>query len=196
VIANLHEMVRTRAKAGSSLPRISIWMTGLRENIHELPEVIDLAGRLGVEEVYLQRLVFWGEGLASSEQSLFSGGRGEIERILLEAEERAQRNGVSFRGADAQSPRASLVDRPDQAEPWRACSRPLRLAYITAQGTALPCCIAPFTGAPFESIQLGNYLEDGVSAVWHGAAYQRFRQQLYSSEPPASCRNCGLAWSL
>ena len=29
-----------------------------------------------------------------------------------------------------------------------------------------------------------------------GEAYQRFREQLYSSEPPASCRNCGLAWSL
>ena len=103
---------------------------------------------------------------------------------------------MSFRGADAQSPRASLLDRPPDTEPWRACSRPLRLAYITAQGTALPCCIAPFTDASFESIKLGNYLHDGVEAVWHGEAYARFRQQLYSSDPPASCRNCGLAWSL
>ena len=90
----------------------------------------------------------------------------------------------------------ALLERSPVTEPWRACSRPLRLAYITAQGTALPCCIAPFTDAPFESIRLGNYLEDGVAAVWRGAAYERFRQQLYSSEPPAACRNCGLAWSL
>jgi len=67
---------------------------------------------------------------------------------------------------------------------------------VTAQGNALPCCIAPFTDAPYESIVLGNYLEDGVDAVWHGEAYQRFRERLYSSDPPASCRNCGIAWSL
>jgi MoaA/NifB/PqqE/SkfB family radical SAM enzyme len=82
------------------------------------------------------------------------------------------------------------------AEPWRACSRPLRLAYVTAQGTALPCCIAPFTDAPYESIVLGNYLRDGVQAVWTGEAYRAFRERLYSSDPPASCRNCGLSWSL
>jgi len=103
---------------------------------------------------------------------------------------------VSFRGAGALSPRESIVKRPRQAYPWQACSRPLRLAYVTAEGTALPCCIAPFTDAPYDSITLGNYLRDGVQAVWTGSAYQQFRERLYSSEPPPSCRNCGLAWSL
>jgi MoaA/NifB/PqqE/SkfB family radical SAM enzyme len=196
VTSNVAEMVQTRLHLGVTRPRISFWMTGLRDNLHELPDVIDLAGRIGVDEVYLQRLVFWGEGLATSDQSFYSDAWHEASVFIEEAERRAERNGVSFRGADARSPRASLLDRPPEKEPWRACSRPLRLAYITAQGTALPCCIAPFTDAPFDSIKLGNYLEDGVAAVWHGAAYERFRQQLYSSEPPASCRNCGLAWSL
>ena len=196
VCANLAEMVRTRSKLGSASPRISIWMTALRENLHELPGVIDLAGRLCVDEVYLQRLVFWGEGLATADQSLFASASSEAEEIIAEAERRARQHGVSFRGADARSPRASVVSASERHEPWRACSRPLRLAYITAQGTALPCCIAPFTDAPFDSIRLGNYLRDGVAAVWHGDSYRRFRQQLYSSQPPPSCRNCGLAWSL
>jgi MoaA/NifB/PqqE/SkfB family radical SAM enzyme len=136
------------------------------------------------------------------EQSTFVGdlaaqdGRAQVEPIIVEAERRAARGGVKLRGADAQSPRVSMFERRPVSEPWRACSRPLRLAYVTAQGTALPCCIAPFTDAPFDSLKLGNYLEQGVEAVWHGAAYEQFRKQLYSSEPPASCRNCGLAWSL
>lgn len=202
VVANLGEMVQTRLQMAASTPHISIWMTGLRENLAELPDIIDLAARLGVEEVYLQRLVYWGEGLATGDQSIYANPGRELglgpnaAAIIADAERRAARHGVSFRGADAQSPRASLLERPADPEPWRACSRPLRLAYVTAQGTALPCCIAPFTDAPFESMRLGNYLHDGVEAVWHGAAYQRFREQLYSSEPPASCRNCGLAWSL
>jgi MoaA/NifB/PqqE/SkfB family radical SAM enzyme len=196
VVANVGEMVRTRRELGSVTPRLSFWVTGLRENLHELPEVVDLAARLGVEEVYLQRMVFWGEGLAVEEQSVYRGFRAEAEAIVAEAERRAARGGVALRGADAASPRTSLLERPPSPEPWRACSRPLRLAYVTAQGTALPCCIAPFTDAPYDSIVLGNYLRDGVAAVWSGEAYQRFRERLYSSDPPASCRNCGLAWSL
>jgi MoaA/NifB/PqqE/SkfB family radical SAM enzyme len=196
VVAHVGEMVRTRRSLESRTPRISIWMTGLRENLAELPDIVDLAARLGVDEVYVQRLVYWGDGLATQDQSVFGGAWTEAEFIIAEAERRAEHHGLSFRGADALSPRASLLARPPRPEPWRACSRPLRLVYITAQGTALPCCIAPFTDAPFESIRLGNYLEQGVASVWHGAAYQRFREQLYSSEPPCSCRNCGLAWSL
>jgi MoaA/NifB/PqqE/SkfB family radical SAM enzyme len=196
VVANVGEMVRTRRSLESSTPRISVWMTGLRENLAELPDIIDLAARLGVDEVYVQRLVYWGEGLATRDQSVFGRAWMQAESIIAEAERRAERHGLSFRGADALSPRASLLAQPSASEPWRACSRPLRLAYVTAQGTALPCCISPFTDAPFESIRLGNYLEEGIAAVWQGAAYQRFREQLYSSEPPVSCRNCGLAWSL
>lgn len=200
VIANVAEMVRTRQELGASNPRLSFWVTGMRENLPELPGVIDLAGQIGVEEVYLQRMVFGfggGEGaLAREDQSIYDAFRDEAETIIVEAERRASIHGVVFRGSDTSSPRESITNRELPPEPWRACSRPLRLVYVTARGTALPCCIAPFTDAPYESITLGNYLRDGVQAVWTGDAYRAFRQQLYSSEPPASCRNCGLAWSL
>ena len=198
VVANVAQMVRTQRELGASTPRLSLWVTGMRENLPELPGVIDLAARIGVEEVYLQRMVFgFGDtALAREDQSIYEGYRTEAEAIIADAERRAATHGVRFRGADALTPRESIVDRPPEAEPWRACSRPLRLAYVTAQGTALPCCIAPFTDAPYDSITLGNYLADGVQAVWNGEAYQRFRERLYSSDPPPSCRNCGVAWSL
>ena len=196
VVANVAELVRTRRALGAAHPRLAFWVTGLRETLHELPDVVDLAARLGVEEVYLQRLVFWGAGLAVEEQSVYRGFRAQAEAIVAEAERRARRHGLALKGADAASPRSSLLERPPDPEPWRACSRPLRLAYVTAQGTALPCCIAPFTDAPYASIVLGNYLRDGVAAVWNGEAYRRFRERLYSSDPPPSCRGCGLAWSL
>jgi MoaA/NifB/PqqE/SkfB family radical SAM enzyme len=195
VTSNVAAMVQARAAAESATPRISIWMTALRENLPELPDLVDLAACMGVDEVYVQRLVYWGEGLATSDQSVYDHGS-DAEALIEEAERRALLHGLPFRGSDARPPRASLVNRELEREPWRACSRPLRLAYVTAQGSALPCCIAPFTDAPFESIRLGNYLHEGVDAVWQGETYQRFRERLYSSNPPASCRNCGLAWSL
>jgi MoaA/NifB/PqqE/SkfB family radical SAM enzyme len=198
VVANVADMIATRRELGVSHPRVSLWVTALRDNLPELPGVIDLAAKLGVDEVYLQRMVFGFDdtALARADQNVYDGWRESAEAIIDDAERRALAQGVSFRGADALSPRESIVDRRPQSEAWRACSRPLRLAYVTAQGSALPCCIAPFTDAPYASFTLGNYLADGVAGVWQGEAYRQFREKLYSSTPPAACRNCGLAWSL
>jgi MoaA/NifB/PqqE/SkfB family radical SAM enzyme len=199
VVDNVASMTRVQRERGESTPRVSFWVTGMRENLHELPGVIDLAARIGVEEVYLQRMVFGfnDEALARADESIYDQRyRQQAEAFIDEAERRANAQGVRFRGAGALSPRESIVDRKPVDEPWRECSRPLRLAYITAQGSALPCCIAPFTDAPYDSIILGNYLRDGVAAVWTGEAYRIFRERLYSSNPPAACKNCGLAWSL
>ncbi|HEY3061625.1 MAG TPA: radical SAM protein [Chloroflexota bacterium] len=199
VVDNIAETIRTQRARGVPTPRVSLWVTGMQENLSELPGVIDLAARIGVEEVYLQRMVFGfnPEALARADESILDERyRQQAEGFIAESERRAVAQGVRFRGAGALSPRASIVDRKPMDEPWRECSRPLRLAYVTAQGTALPCCIAPFTEAPYDSITLGNYLREGVEKVWTGEAYSVFRERLYSSSPPAACKNCGLAWSL
>jgi len=201
VVANTAQLVRTRTELGRTSPRVAIWMTGLQANLAELPALVDLAAELGVDEVYLQRLVYGfaapAQALAKPEQSLQHEPADWVHAVLEDAERRAEQHGLPLRASDGRRPTEAVV-LPDElgAEPWRGCSRPLRLAYVTAQGTALPCCIAPFTEAPYASFVLGNYLEQGVAQVWNGPAYQQFRQQLYSSTPPPACRHCGLAWSL
>ena len=196
VIENTAEMVRTKRKLGASTPRLSFWVTGMRENLPELPGVIEIAARVGVDEVYLQRMVFSDIGLAVEEQSIYRGYRDEAERWITEAEMLAKQLQVSFRGAGAVSPRESIVERAEERYPWQGCTRPLRLAYVTANGNALPCCIAPFTGVEYEGIILGNYLRDGVDEVWHSPRYQQFRERLYSASPEPACANCGIQWSL
>ena len=92
-------MVRTQRELGGLTPRLSLWVTGMRENLPELPGVIDLAARIGVSEVYLQRLVFgFGRGeeayelLARSEESIYdSAYRDQAEAFIAEAERRAER---------------------------------------------------------------------------------------------------------
>jgi MoaA/NifB/PqqE/SkfB family radical SAM enzyme len=189
-------MIQARNELGASTPRVSFWVTGMRENLPELPGVIQIAARIGVDEVYLQRMVFSNIGLAVEEQSIYRGHREEAERIIGQAEALAQKLNVTFRGAGAVSPRESIVERTDTPHPWQGCSRPLRLAYVTANGNALPCCIAPFTGVEYDSIVLGNYIRDGVEKVWHGERYDDFRRRLYSPDPHPACANCGLGWSL
>ena len=196
VVENVADFVRLKRALAAETPRVSFWVTGMRDNLAELPQIVEMAARIGVEEVYLQRLVYNGVGLATADQSIYRAEQEAVERAIVAAEALAERLGISFRGSGAVSPREGILERVEAAEPWRGCSRPLRLIYVTSNGTALPCCIAPFTDVPYEDIVLGNVVRDGVTAVWEGERYRQFRARLYSSVPNAACRQCGVGWSL
>jgi hypothetical protein len=68
--------------------------------------------------------------------------------------------------------------------------------YFTANGRALPCCIAPFSQHGYENYTLGDATQTSLRAIWNGPAYQAFRAALNSHAPARCCANCGLRWSL
>ena len=76
------------------------------------------------------------------------------------------------------------------------CRRPWAVMYFTANGRALPCCIAPFSQRGYENYTLGDATQESLREIWNGAAYQNFRAALHSDAPPKSCASCGLRWSL
>jgi radical SAM protein with 4Fe4S-binding SPASM domain len=68
--------------------------------------------------------------------------------------------------------------------------------YFTANGRALPCCIAPFSARGYENYTLGDATQQDLREIWNGPAYQDFRASLLSDAPPKPCQGCGLRWSL
>ena len=59
ILNNLEAFMTLKKRLGAANPRVSLWLTGLRETLAELPDFLRIAHRLGIEEVYLQRLVYW-----------------------------------------------------------------------------------------------------------------------------------------
>jgi len=194
IIANVRQLAAVKAELGSSTPRVSLWMTGMKTNIAELPELIEVAAEAGIAEVYLQRLVYSGRGRAQGDEALY--GRLDVaEHASLErAQVRATELGVTLRGSSEALPAESAPARAAAA--WRACRRPWSLVYITANGNVLPCCIAPFTDAPYDGLVLGNAFEEPLEGIWNGERYQTWRARMLEGEPPAACANCGSAWAL
>jgi radical SAM protein with 4Fe4S-binding SPASM domain len=68
--------------------------------------------------------------------------------------------------------------------------------YISDQGRALPCCIAPFSARGYENYTLGDATQHSLREIWNSPAYQDFRTNLLSDTPPKPCENCGMRWSL
>ena len=184
---------RCSARSAPRRPRVSLWLTGLKETIDQLPEFVRLAARIGVGEVHLQRLVFddLGRGLARAQSSLFERTQREEEAAIDAAQAIGRALGVSIDASGATEPGLSLK-RGGEAQPWSACRRPWSLMYFTAHGRALPCCIAPFSARGYAGYTLGDATQQSLREIWNGAAYQDFRAALISDAPPRPCANCGL----
>jgi len=197
IVRNVRALVAAQQALGATSPRVSLWLTGLKETIDQLPGFVRLAHRIGVPEIHLQRLVYFpdSQGLARAESTLFERlDQGEGDQIRA-AEELAGTLGVSFNASGATEPGTSLK-KSGSAQPWSLCRRPWTLMYFTAHGRAIPCCIAPFSMRGYDTFTLGNATQESLRSIWNGERYQEFRRALLSDQPPKACANCGLRWSL
>ncbi len=200
IVANVANFTRLQRELNAPKPRVSLWLTGLRETVDQLPNFVRLAHSVGVTEVYLQRLVFFDDpmsdkSMARAESALFEHTTDRENALIQEAEAVATELGVMFSASGATDPGESIrMQRTDN--PWSLCRRPWSLMYITANGRVLPCCIAPFSMKGYGSFTLGDATQSSLRDIWNGAEYQRFRDGLLTSAPPPACSNCGLRWSL
>jgi MoaA/NifB/PqqE/SkfB family radical SAM enzyme len=197
IVRHVRAFTGLQRDLGVATPRVSLWLTGLKETVDQLPAFVQLAADIGVGAVYLQRLVFFADaqGLASPDSALFENLTGEEAIRLKEAEELARQLGIAFDASGASEPETSLTRRSGD-RPWSLCRRPWTVMYFTAHGRALPCCIAPFSLRGYDHFTLGDATRESLRAIWNGERYQAFRRALVSDAPPPSCANCGLRWSL
>jgi MoaA/NifB/PqqE/SkfB family radical SAM enzyme len=197
IVRNVRAFTSLQCSEGLERPLVSLWLTGLKETIDQLPEFVRLAHRIGVAEIHLQRLVFTpeGQGLARAESALFEKLEGDEPHRLEEAAALAEALGINFNASGATEPGTSLK-RAIEDRPWSLCRRPWTLMYFTAHGRAIPCCIAPFSMRGYDGFTLGDATQHTLRQIWNGPRYQEFRRALMSEAPPPACSSCGVRWSL
>ncbi len=113
IVENVKRFTRLQRELNAPRPRVSLWLTGLRETVDQLPAFVRLAHEVGVPEVYLQRLVFFEEpaneaSLARAESALFEHTTAREEALIREAEAVAQELGITFSASGAVDPGESI----------------------------------------------------------------------------------------
>jgi len=197
IVRDVGRFVAYQREIPTETPRVSLWLTGLKQTVAQLPEFVRLAASIGVREVYLQRLVFddTGFGMARPESSLFEQVQRDEQAAIDAAQAIGAELGVTLDASGATEPGLSLK-RSAAEQPSSACRRPWSLMYFTAHGRALPCCIAPFSARDYATYTLGDATQQSLREIWNGPAYQAFRTALLGAIPPRPCQDCGLRWSL
>ena len=195
VVANLEALAQAKRDAHADRPCVSLWFTGLKDNIEEIAGLVPLAVRVGARGINLQRLVYNGLGLATEAQSLYGQLQERGAALIRATEAAAAAAGIEFSASGATAPEISLTPSHED-RPWSACRRPWTLLYVTVHGNALPCCIAPWITGHYEGIILGNLYRQSLEEIWWGAPYLEFRAAIQTDRPPEPCRGCGVKWSL
>ncbi len=197
-VKHVRGLLALKNEQGAATPHVSLWFVTMKENLHELADFVRLAAEIGAPEIHVQRLVYFGEGLAVEEQSLFRKLAEEEEQQVAEAERIAAEYGVSLSASGGEPPIQSVTGKGAlETHPWWTCRRPWEVNYVTAEGDVLACCFVPFvTDGKWQDYVLGNVKRQSMAEIWNGGRYRQFREQFLSDTPPPTCAGCGSKWSV
>lgn len=213
ILENLQRFQQARrARPAGSRPEFVLAMTLSTANIDELPEVVDLAWRLGADRVACCWLEVHDPSLLGLS---LHAAPGRVEERLTAARTTARRRGIGLElpgeppvcrvegpGAATRRVLSSLGDRARRRSALRAalsraairawevrtglgarCSFLWGRAYLHAGGAVSPCCVQ---GRPY----VGNLNEQSFEAIWTGPAMTALRLGMFDGAPHSACTRC------
>lgn len=194
VVANVERILAARKRLNSATPRLRMVMVIMRQNLHELPDMVRFAHRWSMESIFVQHLChdFGESGLPAQylpmrtfiqEQTLLEEDTRRVETFFGEARKVAEQLGINLR-----LPGTRLRPHPPGTPGRQRCDWPWTGAYFSYQGYAMPCCMV---STP-DRINFGNISTLPAEELWNGPDYQAFREQLSSEQPPEVCRSCSV----
>jgi MoaA/NifB/PqqE/SkfB family radical SAM enzyme len=194
LLRNIASVVEAKKRTGSALPHLRLTLVIMRQNLAELPELVRLAARFEIPEIFIQQLshdfgeISFTEKYKSlrdyvEQETLTNEEPERIDHFFSEARDLAQHYGINLR-----LPPVNPRTHPPNTPGMDRCSWPWTGAYISYQGFAMPCCMV----ATPDKVNFGNMALTSVREVWEGTAYDAFRNQLSSDTPPEICTACSI----
>ena len=194
VVGNLAMLLEARRRLGGERPHLRLVMVIMRQNLHELPDLVRLAQDWSMQAVHVQHLCHdFGESSLPAHyrpmrefveaQTLLNEDPLRIERYFGAARRAADKLGLELR-----LPRTRPRPHPPGTPGRKRCDWPWSGAYLSYEGLAMPCCMV----ATPDRINFGSMAERGAREVWNSESYEAFRDQLDSDEPPDICRSCAV----
>ena len=213
VIRNLERFRDLRREMGLERQvKFHFAVTLMKENVEELPQILDRARELDVDEVDVSHLIVFTKELRGS--SLFE--HRELSNRKLEegaayaaslgipfsapapfdlASEQApftpdaDNSGVRFDGAPRPAREKEILAHESPPPEWAGerywCKFAWREVFINIQGDVAPCC---HQNRPV----VGNAFTQPWDEIWNGEEYQKLRKGLYEKSPQPYCASCPL----
>ena len=190
LLANMERLVARRRAADRVLPRLRLEFVMMQRNVHELLAFVELAARLGADELCFRHVVSF-EGLDMEHESLTTV-KALSNYWLDRALAAAATLGVHVRdhpapfdlgAAPPPGGPGSATQGPFRRRPY--CPYPFFHVSMGPNGEVLPC---PHSHgeAPY-----GHVGPDApIDTVWLGPRFMELRRRILEHDPPDMCRRC------
>jgi radical SAM protein with 4Fe4S-binding SPASM domain len=171
LVQNITTLNEVKAEHGVTKPEIGIAMVGMRKNVHETVELVDIAASLGVENMYVAHMEAHADHL--------------VDELLFNHVDYA-RNHFEIAKARAKEVGVNLVLPPLESTEY-FCSFPFDSMWINWDGAVRPCCRAVYA----DTIQIGNLYEQDWKEIWNGDDMKQLRKSLLTGkEMIPFCEEC------
>ncbi len=183
IMGNLEKVARWRREYGMPEENIKLMVTVQKENLHELPDIIGLARKLGVKRVQFSPSRVTRETGVFDRDEIFDSP-GAVNPILEKSLELAKRHGIellmtgSFKQLETESAHGYAAQQ--------SCDHPLTGIYVTAEGLVGPCnqLMLPL------GILLGDLRKESFEEIWNGFNFRLFRKLMHTPHRLNHCDWC------
>ena len=173
VVENIRRIQARKERDKGRFPVITLSFVMLRENIHELPELVELGKELAVDDIVISDLM-------RLEQEHDALALGELQDDVAKYYSEAKSNLDSCKQdltltLFTDVPYLPTVYGNICTDPWESCK-------IAENGDVAICCYA--------NRSFGNILVDKLDDIWNSDGVKHFRATVNSENPPAECQKC------
>ena len=185
LFANISMINQLKRKYNVQRPIITFNFVVMRDNIQELPDVVDMASLYGVEEVIVSDLIVFFDTMR--EQSV-SYDDVLCKESFYEAEIRAKRNNLKlFLPVPYRFQKNLKIKSDDKVNPTviNSCTEPWSSFWLTSGGIVTPCC---YWMKPMGDLKRNDFL-----TIWNNSHYQHLRKKVNTEWRNTLCRRCAIA---
>lgn len=175
IVENLKSLVARRNASVGKGPYINFVTTLMHDNLHELPQLIELARSIGIEELKAVYLTAFSQEL---EPQVLFDRQEEVRAAFAEATRLAHHHGILIKLPYLQG------EDPAGDEPHKPCFVGWRDFFLGSDGFVRPC---QSTAQKFFSIQERPDFE----GMWNATEYRELRRSVNrEGSMPQQCRFC------
>jgi len=178
ILKNIKEFIELR-NSTQYRPTVTLLTTLMYDNIKELPDIINLAYKLGIDRVKACFMVLTNPALKMQSLWFYKELTNEY---LDKAEKLATSYGIKTKFYKKFKLNESSAN--NKKGTWNIDCRFLwEEAWVKVNGDILPCC-------NIETPVAGNVYKIPFSVAWNNDIYQNMRQRLNSENPYECCKHC------
>lgn len=174
IIKSISAITEYKAAHGLEFPYMNFVFTAMDQNLEELPDLVRLAGEIGLDEVKAVYLTAFDERLAPD---VLYDRLARTREVFQAAVEMGRRCGVSLK-----LPHLAGED-PAGEQCHKTCYTAWRDFFLGSDGFVRPCMSTAEKLFPV-------WQYTSFQQMWNAEAYQQHRRRVNGEQMALSCRNC------